>query len=369
MYDDGIDPDAPFDDDVWELYHVAEDFVGVRTTSPTQHPEQLAELVDLWWEEAERYQVLPLDNRPVAALLAPRRPLRTSRERYVFWPDGAPVPETVTVNVRNRIAHASRPTSRSPRRAPLEGVLLAMGTTLGGWSFHVLDGRLRYVHNYVGKERYAVGVRRSSSAPGRARARVLVHQRRRLHGAGTAARRRTASGRPDPDDHAGALLDHRGGHHVRVGAGPAGGRRATTRRSGSRARCTGCRRGRRRRATATGVTPSFRSLAYLEDNRPAKPKPVNVGTARRLRIIGRQLRYSFGKKRLGNAARAREFSSSLDNPRILPMNPTLRNGYYPRLSRAGAGHHPCRPCAHFEDGALRAQRTDCPTKRGAVFGP
>ena len=33
MYDDGLDPDAPFDDDVWELYNVADDLVGDRTTS------------------------------------------------------------------------------------------------------------------------------------------------------------------------------------------------------------------------------------------------------------------------------------------------------------------------------------------------
>ena len=38
MYDDGLDPDAPFDDDVWELYHVADDLVRDATTSPTRSP-------------------------------------------------------------------------------------------------------------------------------------------------------------------------------------------------------------------------------------------------------------------------------------------------------------------------------------------
>ncbi len=100
MYDDGIDPDAPFEDDVWELYHVAEDFSECHDLAASE-PERLAELVDLWWEEARRYQVLPLDNRPIAALLAPRRPF-DDRDRYVFWPNGASIPENVTVNVRNR---------------------------------------------------------------------------------------------------------------------------------------------------------------------------------------------------------------------------------------------------------------------------
>jgi arylsulfatase len=149
MYDDGLDPDAPFEDDVWELFNVAEDPSECHDLA-TAHPGKLKELVDLWWDEARRYQVLPLDNRPLAALLEPRRPYDT-RSRYVFWPNGAPVPETVTVNVRNR-SH----TIDAEVDGQGDGVLLAMGTVLGGWSLHVLDGRLRYVSNYVGKDRYVV---------------------------------------------------------------------------------------------------------------------------------------------------------------------------------------------------------------------
>ena len=149
MYDDGLDPNAPFEDDVWELYRVADDLSECNDVA-ARHPDVLAKLVALWWEEAERFNVLPLDNRPIAALLAPRRPF-TNHPRYVFWPGESIVPETVTVNVRNRshvvVADVEVPDGSSA----LEGVLLAMGTTLGGWSFHVLDGRLRYAHNYVGK--------------------------------------------------------------------------------------------------------------------------------------------------------------------------------------------------------------------------
>ena len=153
MYDDGLDPDAPFEDDVWELYHVAEDFSECDDLA-AQEPERLAALVDLWWEEARKYQVLPLDNRPIAALLAPRRPF-ADHARYVFWPHGAPIPENVTVNVRNR-NHTITAAVDIPEGEAIEGVLLAMGTVLGGWSLHVIDGRLAYVHNYVGKERYAI---------------------------------------------------------------------------------------------------------------------------------------------------------------------------------------------------------------------
>ncbi|MGZ4690842.1 MAG: arylsulfatase [Acidimicrobiia bacterium] len=153
MYNDGLDPDAPFEDDVWELYHVAEDFSECDDLA-AQEPERLAALVDLWWEEARKYQVLPLDNRPIAALLHPRRPF-DDRDRYVFWPYGAPIPENVTVNVRNR-NHTITAEVELPEVGTAEGVLLAMGTVLGGWSLHLVGGCLQFVHNFVGKERYTV---------------------------------------------------------------------------------------------------------------------------------------------------------------------------------------------------------------------
>ena len=153
MYHDGLDPDAPFDDDVWELYHVAEDLSECDDLA-LRHPEKLAELVEVWWREARQFGVLPLDNRPVAALMAPRRPF-DDRPRYVFWPGGALVPERVTANMRNR-SHAIRAEVDVPDGVAPEGVLLAMGTALGGWSFLVLDGRLRYVNNYLGKDRHVV---------------------------------------------------------------------------------------------------------------------------------------------------------------------------------------------------------------------
>jgi arylsulfatase A-like enzyme len=154
LYDDGLDMNAPFDDDVWELYHVDGDRSETEDLAATE-PGRLAELVERWWREAERNQVLPLDNRILHTLLNPKPDRRRLRERFVYYPDAAPVPETVAVNTRNRshaiTAHVVLPVGVQP-----EGVLLALGSALGGWSFHVLEGRLRYVHNLYGKERYVV---------------------------------------------------------------------------------------------------------------------------------------------------------------------------------------------------------------------
>ncbi len=153
LYDDQ-DPNAPFADDVWELYHVAEDF-SETTDLAGERPELVAELVGLWWREARRNQVLPLDNRALWALVNPKPDRRRPRDSYRYFPGGAPVPESVAVNVRNR-SHALIVDVTITDPDPGDGVLLALGSVLGGWSLHVLGGRLRYVHNLYGKECHLV---------------------------------------------------------------------------------------------------------------------------------------------------------------------------------------------------------------------
>ncbi len=152
LYDDQ-DPNASFDDDVWELYDTVADPAETRDLAPAR-PEEVAELVALWWREAERNQVLPLDNRVLWALVHPKPDRRAPRERHRYFPGGAPVPEPVAANVRNR-SHAIEVDLEVPEGGG-DGTLLALGSALGGFSLHVLDGRLRYVHNLYGKERHVV---------------------------------------------------------------------------------------------------------------------------------------------------------------------------------------------------------------------
>ena len=106
---DGSDPSRPFDDDVWELYHVAEDFSETVDLAASQ-PEKLAEMVELWWSEAAAHQVLPLNNQP-GRFGDPR----IRRERYEYRSGIVGLPEAVAPNLRNR---ALRITRRARRRAP-----------------------------------------------------------------------------------------------------------------------------------------------------------------------------------------------------------------------------------------------------------
>jgi hypothetical protein len=99
--------------------------------------------------------VLPLDNRVLWALVHPKPDRRRPRERFRYFQVGAQVPEPVAVNVRNR-SHALIVDVTIPDPGRADGVLLALGSALGGFSLHILDARVRYVHNLYGRERHTV---------------------------------------------------------------------------------------------------------------------------------------------------------------------------------------------------------------------
>jgi arylsulfatase len=151
MYNDGLDPDAPFDDDVWELYNLTDD-PSETVDLAAKEPERLAHMIELWWDEARANDVLPLDNKPMHALMNPRPSNRRLRSSYVYYPHGSPVPEHVAVNVRNR-PHTIAAEVFVPDGVAPSGTLLALGNVLGGFSLQLVDGRLRYIHNLYGKQR------------------------------------------------------------------------------------------------------------------------------------------------------------------------------------------------------------------------
>ena len=59
-----------FDDDQWELYDIGSDFSESNDLASSR-PEKLAELIERWWTEAGRYDVLPLDDRLIHTLSRP----------------------------------------------------------------------------------------------------------------------------------------------------------------------------------------------------------------------------------------------------------------------------------------------------------
>jgi arylsulfatase len=137
-----------FNADEWELYHTDVDRSELHDLAAEQ-PDRLRELVNLWFAEAGRNGAFPLDDRsPLEIILTPRPLLTPPRDRYVYFPDTADVPEQQAVNVRNR-SFAIGALVDIPA-AGAEGVLFAHGARFGGHALYVKDNKLHYVNSFAG---------------------------------------------------------------------------------------------------------------------------------------------------------------------------------------------------------------------------
>jgi arylsulfatase len=137
----------------WELYHVAEDFAENHDLAAA-HPDRLIEMIAMWYVEAGRNGVLPIDGSGAARLIVQRPQIAQPRNTYIFRPGTQTVPAAVSPRLLNR-PHSLTADVVIPGH-DAEGVLLCQGTNVGGWSFYVKDARLHYAHNYVRRAVYQV---------------------------------------------------------------------------------------------------------------------------------------------------------------------------------------------------------------------
>ncbi len=147
--EDLIDLDAHH----WELYHVAEDPAENRNLAE-QRRDKLIEMIAMWYVEAGKYNVLPIDGSAAVRLMTERPQIARPRDKYTYRPRTQSVPYFAAPKVLNR-PHAITADVDIPDGGA-EGVLLCQGSGMGGWSFYVKDGRPHYTHNYVNRARYTV---------------------------------------------------------------------------------------------------------------------------------------------------------------------------------------------------------------------
>jgi arylsulfatase A-like enzyme len=137
-----------FNDDEWELYHTDVDRSELNNLAAEQ-PDKVRELVNIWFSEAGANGAFPLDDRSAVEILTTPRPQLTApRNRYVYYPNTAPVSEWQAVNTRNRSFVIGALVDIPAPGA--EGVLFALGARFGGHALYVRDNRLHYVNSFVG---------------------------------------------------------------------------------------------------------------------------------------------------------------------------------------------------------------------------
>ena len=137
-----------FDKDEWQLYHVEVDRSESKDLAK-ENPEKLKDMIKAWFEEAEKNNVLPLDDRTALELISVERPTgEPPRDRYIYYPNTAPVPEGVAVNVRNRSYKILADVEITD--ANCSGVIFAHGSRFGGHTLFIKDRKLHYVYNFLG---------------------------------------------------------------------------------------------------------------------------------------------------------------------------------------------------------------------------
>lgn len=134
----------PFNEDHWELYNVNQDF-SQKYNLAKKYPRKLKELQTIWWEEAKKYGVLPLNYNPFREGY---EGLQEGRTIFIFYPGMAHLPSSTAPKVTFSSYSITVPTFRSSRTT--EGVLIAHGSYSSGYTIYIKDNYLFYEYNYVG---------------------------------------------------------------------------------------------------------------------------------------------------------------------------------------------------------------------------
>ena len=144
-----------FDDDVWELYDTSADWSQARDLSKEQ-PDRLHTLQRLWLIEATRNNVLPLDDRGIERALPEiaGRPTLVKGNRQLLFGGMGRLSESSIVSIKNK-SHAVTAEIVVPDGGA-QGVIVAQGGSIGGWTLYVKDGKPRYCYNLLGVQRFYV---------------------------------------------------------------------------------------------------------------------------------------------------------------------------------------------------------------------
>ena len=146
---------VPFDDDNWELYDTTKDWSQANNLAKKM-PEKLHELQRLWLIEATRYNVLPLDDL-VAERMNPDtagRPVLIKGDSQILFGSMGRLSENSVINVKNK-SHAVTAVIEVPKSGA-EGVIIAQGGNIGGWTLYAKDGKLKYCYNLLGIQHFYV---------------------------------------------------------------------------------------------------------------------------------------------------------------------------------------------------------------------
>jgi len=146
----GFDPDKQ----KWELYNIDEDFSQANDLAQ-KYPEKLRQMQDLWWVEASKYNVLPLDWRGVERFnseLMGRPSLSGNNKTFTYYPGQIGLPNEAAPRILNKSWTITADINIPEKGA--EGMIVTDGGLEGGYGLYIQGGKLTFVYNYLDVDRY-----------------------------------------------------------------------------------------------------------------------------------------------------------------------------------------------------------------------
>lgn len=149
-------PRRPLADDIWELYDLRKDFSLVNDLA-RKHPQKLEELQGLFLKEAEKNNVLPIDDRLFERIIASnvgRPELMGDRTSITLGEGMVGMTENTFLNIKNRSKTVTAEIDVPATGA--QGIIFVQGGRFGGWALYVKDGVPSYDYNFLGLQRFTV---------------------------------------------------------------------------------------------------------------------------------------------------------------------------------------------------------------------
>ncbi len=149
-----------FDNDRWELYHLAADFSECNDLA-AQHPDTVGRLQQLWTSQAQHHHVLPLDDRETERLAD--RPKAAARMRYELSPGMSRIDRHASPDITD-CSYRIDAQFTQDAAAPAQGVILSYGSWFGGIVLYVKDGKLHFEYLYSDCLRHTLSAELPSTA-------------------------------------------------------------------------------------------------------------------------------------------------------------------------------------------------------------
>jgi arylsulfatase A-like enzyme len=134
----------------WELYDMTKDWTQYEDVAD-KYPDKLKEMEAIFWYEADKNQVLPLDAAKFTRLVAPRPSLTAGRTEFTYFGEMIGTPNGDAPNILNASYNIKAEVIIPENGA--EGMLVTQGGRFGGYGFYVLKGKPVYTWNMLDLER------------------------------------------------------------------------------------------------------------------------------------------------------------------------------------------------------------------------